>query len=168
MEDDDAETFELFKYYIYHNQTKSYPCDRYDWSTEGCQKFNRDNYRFYFLADRIVMPDLCDRIIDTVQYAQYSKDAWVQPENIQEIYANTLEDSPLRRYVVLAYLEASILGIRKSNLDLANLEPSSPTLGGSKFTPNEEYEDGIYAVEIGLYMEKVSKVLQLVGTNPEF
>ncbi|KAF4635214.1 hypothetical protein G7Y89_g2886 [Cudoniella acicularis] len=106
LPDENEKAFAYFLHWIYLNQLPTL-------SSKETQKTLADKttdiLSLYYLSEKLSMNDLNNRLIDISINDCTKFHILPGPGFIADIYVNTYENSPLRRYLVLRYVQASAL-----------------------------------------------------------
>ena len=99
LPEEDPQTFELFIYWLYHNQLPPLP-DPEIMDLAELAVAEWSYYGLYCLGEKWCINALKNQTIDRIREYHTSRSTTVHPYHIERCYAGTSESSLLRRYVI--------------------------------------------------------------------
>lgn len=126
---DSVESFELLMQWIYSSTLTPLKVHKFP---SGSFRFNWDDLSLYALAEKLILKDLMDTVMDQVYDASKKAKVVISLHRAEQVYSSTTEGSSFRRYAIRA-LRFRSLQPGDSAEDIQNLVQKNQEIGKDFF-----------------------------------
>jgi len=105
MKEEHVGAFENLVNWIYRNQLPSFHSRDFPDSIDGWENFGQTvTEPLFFMAEKLCIDEICNKIMDVYQDSHLRLELMLGSEEIMRVYANTHENSKLRKYYTLSII----------------------------------------------------------------